>query len=339
MPGKKPLTDAIAVVAGATRGAGRAIAVALGEQGATVYCTGRSVRGNPSPMKRPETIDETAEFVHAAGGRGIAVRVDHTEEDQVAALFDRVKKEAGRLDVLVNDVWGGETMVVWGKPFWETDLDRGFALIRQAVFSHLITAKHGAPLMIERRRGLIVEVTDGDTLTYRGSAIYDLVKTTVIRLAYIFSEELRPHRVAAVAVTPGFLRSEEMLDHFGVTEANWREAGKKDKYFLGSETPLLVGRGIAALAADPKVFQRTGAVLSSWQLMHEYGVEDADGQRPDWGTFFRDIRPADHASKVAMERSLKWQRQLMETAASYLKPRTKADARKTRRRATLRRRG
>ncbi len=314
MASRKRLTDAIAVVAGATRGAGRAIAMALGEQGATVYCTGRSTRGNPSPMKRPETIEETAELVTAAGGRGFAVRVDHIEERQVAALFDRVKKEARRLDVLVNDVWGGENMVEWGKSFWETDLDQGFALMRQTVFSHLITAKHGAPLMIERRRGLIVEVTDGDTLTYRGSVFYDLVKTTVIRLAYIFSEELRRHRVAAVAVTPGFLRSEEMLDHFGVTEANWREAGKKDKHFLGSETPLLVGRGIAALAADPKVFRRTGAVLSSWRLMHEYGVEDADGRRPDWGAFFRDRFPAGDHFKVAIRRGVEWQRELMETA-------------------------
>jgi NAD(P)-dependent dehydrogenase (short-subunit alcohol dehydrogenase family) len=288
------LTGKVAVVAGATRGAGRGIATALGEAGAVVYCTGRSTRsarrrrrrgaGPFDLASRPETIEETAELVTARGGEGIPVRVDHTDEKQVQALFARVRREQGRLDVLVNDVWGGDELIVWGKPFWELDARAARVLLERSVWSHVVTARHGVPLMVAgRRRGLVVEVTDGDLLYYRMNLHYDLVKAAVIRLAFAMAEELRPKKIAAVAVTPGFLRSEAMLEHFGVTEETWREAGKKDANFLVSETPLYVGRGIAALAADREVLAKSGRTFSSWRLAREYGFTDADGRRPDWG--------------------------------------------------------
>lgn len=270
----RPLEGKVALVAGATRGAGRGIATALGEAGATVYCTGRSVPGNPGMKGRPETIDETAEIVTARGGRGIAVRVDHTVPDEVARLFDRV----GELDLLVNDIWGGDDLVEWGKRLWETKLEDGLTLIDRAIKTHVITSYHGLPRI--RAGGLVVEITDGDAYFYRGHFFYDLVKTTVIRMAFALSQELSGRGVTAVAVTPGFLRSEWMLDHFGVTEANWRDAAEKVKPFIASETPLFVGRGIAALAADPSVAARNGRVFASWDLGDEYGVTDADGARP-----------------------------------------------------------
>jgi len=282
----KPLRDSVAVVAGATRGAGRGIACALGEAGATVYCTGRSVRGKPATGSRPETIEETAEMVTARGGRGISVRVDHTEEDEVRALFGRVREEQGRLDVLVNDVWGGDELTGWGTPFWEHSVEDGLRMQERAVWSHVITARHGVPLMVERGSGLVVEITDGDSFRYRGNLYYDLAKTSAIRLAFAMAYELRPHGVTALAVTPGFLRSEAMLDGFGVTEANWRDAVEKDPYFAESETPLYVGRAVAALAADPQVWKKSGGVYASWTLSDEYGFEDADGRRPHWGRFF-----------------------------------------------------
>lgn len=281
----KPLQGKVAVVAGATRGAGRGIARALGEAGATVYCTGRSVRGRPATGTRPETIEETAEMVTADGGVGIAVRVDHTVEDDVRALFERVRREQGRLDVLVNDVWGGDDLMEWGKPSWECDVSRGLLMQERAVWSHLITARHGLPLMTGRGGGLVVEVTDGDSLRWRGSLFYDLAKTSAIRLAFGLAQELRPHGVAALAVTPGFLRSEAMLDHFGVTEATWRNAVARDPFFAESETPLYVGRAVAALAADPEVWRKSGGVYASWTLADEYGFADADGRRPHWGRF------------------------------------------------------
>ena len=247
----KALSNRVAVVAGATRGAGRGIARMLGAAGATVYCTGRSVRGRPATAGRPETIEETAEMVTAAGGRGVAVRTDHTVEDDVERLFQRVRTEQGRLDVLVNDVWGGDALTEWGSPFWELSIPRGQELLERAVHSHVITSRHGAPLMVERDAGLIVEVTDGDTHGYRGNLFYDLAKHAVIRLAYAMAADLHAHGVTALAITPGFLRSEAVLDSFGVTEANWRDAIEKDAYFAESETPCFVGRAIAALAADP----------------------------------------------------------------------------------------
>ena len=283
----KPLTGKVAVVAGATRGAGRGIARALGEAGATVYCTGRSTRADgPSPMQRAETIDETAEMVTRAGGRGIAVRVDHLRDDEVRALFDRVREEHGRLDVLVNDVWGGDALVEWGAPLWELDMERAWRVIETALRTHLITARHGAPLLMETPGALLVEVTDGDTYQYRGQLVYDLVKTSVIRLAFGMARELRPHGVAAVAVTPGFLRSEAMLEHFGVTRETWRDGAKRDPNFIASETPLFVGRAVAALAADPRVMQKSGRVFASWTLSDEHGFTDEDGARPHWGRHF-----------------------------------------------------
>jgi NAD(P)-dependent dehydrogenase (short-subunit alcohol dehydrogenase family) len=281
----KPLAGKVAVVAGATRGAGRGIATALGEAGATVYCTGRSVPGSPGMKNRPETIHETAELVTARGGRGIAVRVDHSIPSEVAGLFERV----GEFDILVNDIWGGDELVEWGKKLWETKLEDGLTLIDRAIKTHIITSYHGLPRL--RRRGLVVEVTDGDAYFYRGHFFYDLVKTTLIRMAFALSQELQARDITALAVTPGFLRSEWMLDQFGVTEANWRDAAQKVKSFIASETPLFVGRGIAALAADPNVGAKNGRVFASWDLGDEYGITDADGTRPHFVRWLREHMP------------------------------------------------
>ena len=293
MTANTPLSGRVAVVAGATRGAGRGIARALGEAGAVVYCTGRSVRGAPSAYKRPETIEETAEMVAAAGGTGVAVQVDHTVEAEVKSLFARVVRESGRLDIVADSVAGEDPMLGrWGS-FWQTDLSHGADALRQAILSHLITAKHAAPHMIKKRRGLIVEVTEGDTIFGGGgNALSDVVKSSLKGFAARMAGELRTHRVAAVSITPGFLRSESMLGHFGVTESNWRDAGKKDPNFLESESPLFVGRAVAALAADSKVLERSGDVLSSWELARSYGFTDYDGRRPDWGEHFGRIAPA-----------------------------------------------
>jgi NAD(P)-dependent dehydrogenase (short-subunit alcohol dehydrogenase family) len=281
----QPLKGKVALVAGATRGAGRGIACMLGEAGATVYCTGRSVRGSPPATGvyagRPETIEETAEMVAAQGGLGVPVRVDHLVEEQVEALVARIRREQGRLDVLVNDISEGETHE-W-KPFWKLSLDKGFRALRQGVHSHVITIRQAVPLMVEGRRGLIVEITDGDTLNYRENLFYDLVKISVNRLALAMAEELYKHNVTAVAVTPGYMRTEYALDHFGVTEANWRDGARKDPNFLFSETPFFVGRAVAALAADPRVLEKSGGVYSSWDLAREYGFTDVDGSRPDLG--------------------------------------------------------
>jgi NAD(P)-dependent dehydrogenase (short-subunit alcohol dehydrogenase family) len=281
----RPLAGKVAVVAGATRGAGRGIACMLGEAGATVYCTGRSARDHPNMTGyfagRPETIDETAEMVTAHGGAGIAVQVDHLVEEQVAALFERVRREQGRLDVLVNDISEGDVHE-W-KPFWQLSLDRSFAMFRNGVHSHILTSRYAAPLMIEGGSGLIVEIGDGDTLAYRGTLFYDLVKVTVSRFAYVMAEELHKHGVAALAVTPGFMRTETILDHFGVTEANWREGAKKDPNFFHSETPFFVGRAVAALAADPRVLEKSGGLYGAWGLAREYGFTDVDGTQPNLG--------------------------------------------------------
>ncbi|MBI3401729.1 MAG: SDR family oxidoreductase [Acidobacteria bacterium] len=282
-PEPRPLSGHVALVAGATRGAGRGIARGLGEAGALVYCTGRSVRGQPSAYKRPETIDETAEMIASVGGRAIALRVDHTIEEDVQALIDRIDRERGRLDVLVNSIAGEDPMMYqWGS-FWKTDLKNGDAVFRQAVLSHIITAKCAAPIMIRARRGLIVEVTENDVLSAGGNPLTQTVKLALKSIALNMAAELKPHGVSAVAITPGFLRSESMLEHHGVTEANWRDAGKKDANFLESETPLFIGRAVAALAADPAIMTRTGQLCSSWELSREYRFTDVDGRRPDWG--------------------------------------------------------
>lgn len=285
----RPLEGQVAVVAGATRGLGRAIAVTLGEAGAIVYATGRSVRGEPSDIGRSETIEETAERVEAAGGRAVAVRVDHTDEAQVRALFERVADEQnGRLDILVNDVWGCEGLIEWGKAFWEHDLGDGLKTQKRAVWSHMITSRYAAPLMVSRKQGLIVEVTDGWDYRYRGNLYYSLAKISTIHLAASMAADLKPFGVEALAVSPGFLRSEEMLDHFGVTEANWREGAKKEPHFIMSETPYYMARGLAAVAADPNRPAKSGGVFTSWGLSDEYGILDTDGARPHWGNYAKE---------------------------------------------------
>ncbi len=283
----KPLEGQVALVAGATRGAGRGIATMLGAAGATVYCTGRSVRGNlASGASRPETIEETAEQVTALGGKGLAVRVDHSVEEEVEALCRRIRSEAGKLDVLVNDIWGGEALHELGLPFWKQSPAKARLMFDRAVYTHLVTSRYAVPLMLERDRGLIVEVTDGDSFGYRGGVSYDVTKMAVIRLAFAMSRDLRRTNITALAVTPGFLRSEEMLDGFGVTEANWRDAVKDVPDFIASETPAYVGRAVAALAADPKVHRRAGRVVASWTLAREYGFTDLDGSQPHWAEHF-----------------------------------------------------
>ncbi|CAM5532203.1 SDR family NAD(P)-dependent oxidoreductase (plasmid) [Streptomyces viridifaciens] len=280
---KRPLARKVALVAGGTRGGGRGIAVELGAAGTTVYVTGRSNSSGRSTLDRPETIEETAEKVTAAGGLGIPVRTDHSRPDEVRALVDRIASEQeGRLDILVNSVWGGDPLTDWEHPLWEQDLETGLRLLRQAVETHVVTSHFALPLMVARKSGLVVEVTDGNTARYRGSFFYDLAKSAVIRLAVAQAAELKPHGVAAVAVTPGFLRSEAVLEHFGVTEANWRDGAAKDPNFAHSETPAYLGRAVAALAADPDVMTKTGRALATWGLYQEYGFTDIDGTQPDF---------------------------------------------------------
>jgi len=291
----------VALVAGATRGAGRGIAVGLGEAGATVYVTGRTTRERRSEYDRPETIEETAELVDAAGGHGVAVPTDHLEPDRVRGLVERIDAEQGRLDVLVNDIWGGERLFEWDTPVWEHDLANGLRLLRLAVETHLITSHHALPLLTRRPGGLVVEMTDGtaayNAVNYRINAFYDLAKTSVIRLAFGQSRELAPHGATAVALTPGWLRSEMMLEAFGVTEANWRDATERIPHFAISESPRFVGRAVAALAADPDRARHNGASLSSGELAQEYGFTDHDGSRPDCWRYMVEVQdpglPAD----------------------------------------------
>ncbi|MEP7382998.1 MAG: SDR family oxidoreductase [Gemmatimonadota bacterium] len=318
----RPLAGRITLVAGATRGAGRGIAISLGEAGATVYCSGHSAREAPSPFARPETIEETAELVTAAGGTGIAVRADHTVRDDVTALMAQVERDHRGLDLLVNDVWGGDGAGEWlGKPIGETDLDAGWALMRQAVYSHMLTAQLALPLLRGRRRPLIVEVTDGDTFSYRGALVYDLIKTTLMRLAFILSVELRADRIAAVAVTPGFLRSEAMLDLFGVAESSGRDGARRELRRHASETPRLVGRAIAALAADHAVMAMNGETVSSWELANKYNLDDVDGTRPDWLTDFRRHIPPRHPARTWMQAGLAWQGTVRQRTRAFLKSR------------------
>jgi NAD(P)-dependent dehydrogenase (short-subunit alcohol dehydrogenase family) len=290
------LRGKIALVAGATRGAGRGIAVELGAAGATVYVTGRTTREQRSEMDRTETIEETAELVTAAGGRGIAVQVDHLVPEQVRALVERIDQEQGGLDVLVNDIWGGEMMFSWDKRLWEHSLDKGMRILRLAIDTHIITSHYALPLLIRKPGGLVVEVTDGTTEYnadhYRISFFYDLAKTSVNRMAFAQAKELAPYGATAVSLTPGWLRSEIMLEAFGVTEANWRDALAKQPHFVISETPALVGRAVVALADDPEVGRWNGQSLSSGQLAQVYGFTDVDGSRPDAWRYMVEVQDA-----------------------------------------------
>jgi NAD(P)-dependent dehydrogenase (short-subunit alcohol dehydrogenase family) len=290
------LRGKIALVAGATRGAGRAIAAELGAAGATVYVTGRSTREQRSEMDRAETIEETAALVNAAGGRGIAVQVDHLEPGQVRALVERIDREQGRLDVLVNNIWGGELMFSWDQTLWEHSLDRGLRILRLAIDTHIITSHHALPLLIRHPGGLVVEMTDGtaqyNAEHYRISFFYDLAKTSVNRMAFAQAKELARHGATAVSLTPGWMRSEIMLELFGVTEANWREALTKEPHFVISESPAYVGRAVAALVADPEVGRWNGESLSSGQLAQVYGFTDVDGSRPDAWRYMVEVQDA-----------------------------------------------
>ncbi|MGY0005046.1 SDR family oxidoreductase [Micromonospora sp. I033] len=296
-----PLTGKIALVAGATRGAGRQIAVQLGAAGATVYVTGRSTRERRSEMGRPETIEETAELVTAAGGTGIAVAVDHLDPEQVRRLVARIDAEQGRLDVLVNDVWGGDPLITWDRPVWEQPLDAGFRMLRLAVDTHIVTSHVALPLLIRNPGGLVVEIGDGtkeyNDTEYRVSLFYDLAKVSVNRLAFSQAHELAPHGCTAVALSPGWLRSEAMLEHYDVTEANWRDAAAGQPHFVMSETPAFVGRAVAALAADPDRARWNGKSVDSGGLAQVYGFTDLDGSRPHWARYYEEVvrpgKPAD----------------------------------------------
>ncbi len=295
------LVGKVALVAGGTRGAGRGIAVELGAAGATVYVTGRTTREQRSEYGRPETIEETAALVDAAGGRGIPVRTDHLVPDEVRSLVERIRSDSGRLDILVNDIWGGEYLVEWNRPVWEHDLENGLRMVRLTVDTHLITAHFALPLLIERPGGLLVEVTDGtaeyNAGHYRLSPFYDLAKTALIRLAWVHAQDLAPFGATSLAISPGWMRSEIMLETYGVREENWRDALAKEPHFVISETPRYVGRAIAAVAADSERSRWNGQSLSSGGLAQVYGFTDLDGSRPDCWRYIREVqeagRPAD----------------------------------------------
>jgi NAD(P)-dependent dehydrogenase (short-subunit alcohol dehydrogenase family) len=299
------LAGKVALVAGATRGAGRGIAVQLGAAGATVYVTGRTTRAERSEMNRPETIEETAALVDGAGGRGIAVRVDHLVPDQVSALVKRIESEQGRLHILVNNIWGA-TRMEWNKSVWESSLDYGLRTLRLAVDTHAITSHFAIPLLIETPGGLVVEVTDGpdeyNAANYRVSFFYDLAKAAVSRMAFALAHELRRHHATAVSLTPGWLRSEAMLEAYGVTEATWRDASQKMPHFAISESPAFVGRAVAALAQDPDVSRWNGRSLSSGQLAKIYGFTDLDGSQPDAWRYVVEVQDAGKPADVTSYR-------------------------------------
>ena len=292
----QPLKGKVALVAGATRGAGRGVAVELGAAGATVYATGRSTRDRRSEYDRPETIEDTADLVTQAGGEGIAVPTDHLEPAQVRALVDRIADEQGRLDVLVNNIWGGEKLFEWESPVWEHDLDNGLRLLRLAVETHVITSHHALPLLLRHPGGLVVEMTDGTAeyngATYRNTFFYDLAKTSVLRMGFALGHELGPRGATAVTLTPGWLRSEMMLEHYGVREDNWRDALDRVPHFAISETPRYVGRAVTALAADPEVARFNSTSLSSGGLAQVYGFTDLDGSRPDAWRYIVEVQDA-----------------------------------------------
>jgi NAD(P)-dependent dehydrogenase (short-subunit alcohol dehydrogenase family) len=292
MTESQPLAGKVALVAGATRGCGRAIAVELGRAGAFVYATGRSTTGRRSEMDRPETIEQTQEFIEAAGGQGAAVVVDHLVPEQVRALVARIRQEQGRLDILVNDLWGGDPFSEWDKPLWEQDLSKGLHLLDVGLHSHIITSHFALGLLADKPGGVVIEITDGTNefnAEYRGELFYDLCKTSVNRLALAQAKQLEPVGCTAIGVTPGFLRSEAMLEHFGVTEANWRDAvSERNPHFSLSETPSYVARGIARLVADPDAKRFAGQVLYSGFFADEYGVTDLDGTKPNFERYARE---------------------------------------------------
>jgi NAD(P)-dependent dehydrogenase (short-subunit alcohol dehydrogenase family) len=299
---RHPLAGKVALVAGATRAAGRGIAVELGAAGATVYCTGRTTRQARSEMDRPETIEETAELVDAAGGRGIAVRVDHLVPGEVRALVARIADEQGALHVLVNDIFGA-TRIEWNKTVWESDLAYGLHMLRLAVDTHAITSHFALPLLLATPGGLVVEVNDGtaeyNDRHYRNSFFYDLAKAAVQRMGFSLGHEVRPHGATALSLTPGWMRSEAMLDEFGVTEANWRDAIARIPGFAISETPAYTGRAVVALARDPQVARWNGQALSSGQLARVYGFTDLDGSQPDAWRYMLDGQDTRNPSDVA----------------------------------------
>ena len=292
----KSLAGKAALVAGGTRGAGRGIAVELGAAGATVYVTGRTGEGKTSEYGRPETIEETAALATEAGGEGVAVRVDHLIPSEVEALVARIRAECGKLDILINDIWGGETLFEWNKAVWEHNLENGLRLLRLAIDTHLITAHYALPLMIERPGGLLVEVTDGtaeyNADHYRLSPFYDLAKTAAIRMAWAHAKDLARYGATAVSITPGWMRSEMMLGHYDVSEENWRDATAKSPHFVISESPRFVGRAIVALASDPDRARWSGESLSSGELAKVYGFTDLDGSRPDCWRYLREVQEA-----------------------------------------------
>lgn len=302
----KPLQGKIALVAGGTRGAGRGIAVELGAAGATVYVTGRTTRSQLSEYQRRETIEETAELVNEAGGVGIPVQVDHLQPEQVKGLAEKIEREQGRLDILVNDIWGGENLVEWEVPVWQHSLENGLRMMRLAIDTHLITSHYLLPLVIRNKNGLVVEMTDGTAAYnqdhYRLSLYYDLVKTSVIRMAWGLAKELAPYQCSAVALTPGWLRSEIMLEHFGVTEENWRDGAAKDPHFLISESPHFVGRAVAALAQDDNKARWNGQSLSSGELAQIYGFTDIDGSKPNCFAYLIEVVEAGMQENAAAYR-------------------------------------
>jgi NAD(P)-dependent dehydrogenase (short-subunit alcohol dehydrogenase family) len=313
----------VALVAGATRGAGRGVARALAEAGATVYCTGRSVNGKPSAYKRPETINETAAMIKAAGGNAIALRVDHTNEKEVKALFRRILRAHKRLDIVVDSVAGEDPLMGLYGYLWQADLTKADAIYRQGLTSRIITAKHAALAMMPARRGLIVEVTENDMIGGGGNPMAQTVKMAQKVLPLFWAAELASHGISVLAITPGFLRSESMLQGLGVTEDNWRDAGKKDPNFLESESPLFVGRAIAALAADPQIHKRSGMLLSSWEVGREYRLSDYDGRRPDWGRHKIDFStlPPEWIDlfRTATDLEIKWLTTLAERTRGFKK--------------------
>ncbi|MDR0139626.1 SDR family oxidoreductase [Metabacillus idriensis] len=292
----KPLKGKVALVAGGTRGAGRGIAMELGAAGAIVYITGRTTRNQISEYGRPETIEETAELVNSLGGTGIPVQVDHLVQEQVESLIKRIELEHGRLDILVNDIWGGEYLTEWNSPVWQQSLDKGFRLLRLAIDTHIMTSHFALPLMIKNKGGLVVEMTDGteeyNHNHYRLSLFYDLAKSSIIRMAKSLAHELAPYECTAVSVTPGWMRSEIMLEEFGVKEENWHDACEKEPHFMISESPRFTGRAIAALANDPDNFQMSGKSFSSGELAKKYNFYDIDGSQPDCWRYLIEVQEA-----------------------------------------------